>query len=170
MDLRVGPTEWYETLRCADGVTLIHEPWIKPFFRCNIWHVRGRDRDLLFDSGLGHFSLRSHVPLVAEREVACVASHTHFDHIGCHHEFGKCAVHSAEAHILADPRNDLILAHYATDAMFDALPAGWDVATYHVKPAEVGRVLAQGDVIDLGDRAFEVRKEVRHLPVGRHHL
>ena len=43
----------------ADGVTLIHEPWIKPFFRCNIWHVRGRDRDLLFDSGLGHVSLRA---------------------------------------------------------------------------------------------------------------
>ncbi|TGV95685.1 MBL fold metallo-hydrolase, partial [Mesorhizobium sp. M2E.F.Ca.ET.154.01.1.1] len=48
--------DWYETIRMADGVTLIHEPWIKPFFRCNIWHVRGRDRDLLFDSGLGHFS------------------------------------------------------------------------------------------------------------------
>ena len=49
---------WYETIRMGDGVTLIHEPWIKPFFRCNIWHVRGRDRDLLFDSGLGHVSLR----------------------------------------------------------------------------------------------------------------
>ena len=47
MELRVGPTEWYETLRFADGVTLIHEPWIKSFYRCNIWHVRGRDRDLL---------------------------------------------------------------------------------------------------------------------------
>ena len=46
------PSAW------RDGVTLIHEPWIKPFFRCNIWHVRGRDRDLLFDTGLGHFSLR----------------------------------------------------------------------------------------------------------------
>ena len=90
MDLRVGPTEWYETLRFADDVTLIHEPWIKPFFRCNIWHVRGRDRDLLFDSGLGHFSLRAHVPLVSERDLTCVASHTHFDHIGCHHEFGHC--------------------------------------------------------------------------------
>ena len=21
----------------AEGVTLIHEPWIKPFFRCNMW-------------------------------------------------------------------------------------------------------------------------------------
>ena len=31
----------------ADGISLIHEPWIKPFFRCNIWHVRGRDRDIV---------------------------------------------------------------------------------------------------------------------------
>ena len=97
MELRVSATEWYETLPFADGVTLIHEPWIKPFFRCNMWHVRGRDRDLLFDSGLGHFSLRAHVPLVSERDLACVASHTHFDHIGCHHEFPHRAVHRAEA-------------------------------------------------------------------------
>jgi hypothetical protein len=57
----IDPASWYETIRMADGVTLIHEPWIKPFFRCNIWHVRGRDRDLLFDSGLGHVSLSRHV-------------------------------------------------------------------------------------------------------------
>ena len=166
MDLRVSATEWYETLRFADGVTLIHEPWIKPFFRCNIWHVRGRDRDLLFDSGLGHFSLRAHVPLVSGREITCVASHTHFDHIGCHHEFGHCAVHSAEAQILADPQNDLILAHYATDDMFIAQPEGWDQAMYHVKPAHVERILEQGDVIDLGDRAFEVIHTPGHSPGG----
>ena len=83
----VGARDWYETIRMADDVTLIHEPWIKPFFRCNMWHVRGRDRDLLFDTGLGHFSLRRHVPLVTGRPIVCVASHTHFDHIGSHHEF-----------------------------------------------------------------------------------
>jgi len=42
--LTVKANEWYETIRMADNVTLIHEPWIKPFFRCNMWHVRGRDR------------------------------------------------------------------------------------------------------------------------------
>lgn len=72
----VAHADWYEIIRMADDVTLIHEPWIKPFFRCNIWHVRGRDRDLLFDSGLGHVSLRAHVGLVAERPLTCVASHT----------------------------------------------------------------------------------------------
>ncbi|TJV02049.1 MAG: MBL fold metallo-hydrolase, partial [Mesorhizobium sp.] len=121
--------DWYESIRMGDDVTLIHEPWIKPFFRCNIWHVRGRDRDLLFDTGLGHVSLRRHVPLVTEHQLVCVASHTHFDHIGCHHEFPDRCVHSAEAQILADPRNEWTVAdRYATDEMFDGMPDGWDTA------------------------------------------
>jgi hypothetical protein len=49
--------EWYRSDPLADGVTHIFEPYIKPFYRCNIWHVRGRDRSILFDSGLGAVSL-----------------------------------------------------------------------------------------------------------------
>ena len=158
---------WYETIRFAGDITLIHEPWIKPFFRCNIWHVRGRDRDLLFDSGLGHVSLRTYVALVAERELVCVASHTHFDHIGCHHEFANRQVHRAEAHILADPRNDWTLAdRYATDEMFIGVPAGWDAARYRIAPAAANRLLGEGDVVDLGDRAFEVVHTPGHSPGG----
>ncbi len=159
--------DWYETIRMSDDVTLIHEPWIKPFFRCNMWHVRGRDRDLLFDTGLGHFSLRGHVPLVTERKLTCVASHTHFDHIGCHHEFPDRCVHSAEAAILADPRNEWTVAdRYANEEMFDGAPAGWDTARYRIPPAPAGRLLEQGDIIDLGDRAFEVIHTPGHSPGG----
>ena len=140
MLLQVSAGQWYETIAFADGVTLIHEPWIKPFYRCNMWHVRGGERDLLFDTGLGHFSLSAHVPLVTERPITCVASHTHFDHIGCHHEFGACSVHLSEAHILTDPRNDWTLAdRYATDEMFDRMPEGWSTAAYQVRPAKLGR-------------------------------
>ncbi len=158
--------DWYEMLRFGDDVTLIHEPWIKPFYRCNIWHVRGRDRDLLFDSGLGHFSLRAHVPLVTERPLIAVASHTHFDHIGCHHEFPDRAVHSAEAEILADPKNALTLAdQYATDEMFIEKPEGWHAAGYRIEPAPA-RSLQHGDIVDLGDRAFEVVHTPGHSPGG----
>jgi len=75
-------------------------------------------------------------------------------------------VHSAEAAILADPRNDLILAHYATDEMFLRQPEGWDQTKYHVRPAHAERILEQGDVIDLGDRAFEVVHTPGHSPGG----
>jgi glyoxylase-like metal-dependent hydrolase (beta-lactamase superfamily II) len=163
----IAAADWYETIRFGDDVTLIHEPWIKPFYRCNMWHVRGRDRDLLFDTGLGHFSLRAHVPLVTERDLVCVASHTHFDHIGSHHEFPGCRVHQAEAHILADPRNAWTLAdRYATDEMFDGFPEDWDASRYTVKPALVGRLLSDGEIIDLGDRAFEVIHTPGHSPGG----
>jgi len=163
----IAAKDWYETIRMADAVTLIHEPWIKPFFRCNMWHVRGRDRDLLFDTGLGHFSLRQHVRLVAERPLLCVASHTHFDHIGCHHEFPDRCVHTAEAEILADPRNEWTVAdRYATDEMFDCLPEGWETSRYRIQPAPAQRLLAHGDVIDLGDRHFEVIHTPGHSPGG----
>jgi glyoxylase-like metal-dependent hydrolase (beta-lactamase superfamily II) len=163
----VPASEWYECLPQSNAVTLIHEPWIKPFFRCNIWHVRGRDRDLLFDSGLGHFGLVAHVALVTGYPLLAVASHTHFDHIGSHHEFADRAVHVTEAAILADPRNDWTLAdRYATDEMFDRLPSGWDTVSYCVRPAPAGRLLAGGDVIDLGDRSFEVIHTPGHSPGG----
>lgn len=163
----VEARDWYETIRLADDVTLIHEPWIKPFFRCNMWHVRGRDRDLLFDTGLGHFSLRRHVGLVTERTSICVASHTHFDHIGCHHEFPNRCVHRDEAEILADPRNEWTLAsRYATDDMFDRLPIGWQTSRYQVKPAPAQCQLEHGDVVDLGDRKFQVVHTPGHSPGG----
>lgn len=167
MNKRVAPQHWYETIRMGNDVTLIHEPWIKPFYRCNMWHVRGCDRDLLFDTGLGHFSLREHVALVSERSLTCVASHTHFDHIGCHHEFQDRCVHGAEAGILADPRGDWTLSsRYATDDMFDRQPLGWNTQNYKIKPAPAQRILEHGDVVDLGNRHFEVIHTPGHSPGG----
>jgi glyoxylase-like metal-dependent hydrolase (beta-lactamase superfamily II) len=167
MSIAVPASQWYECLPQAHAITLIHEPWIKPFFRCNIWLVRGRDRDLLFDSGLGHFGLKEHVPIVTGRPLLVVASHTHFDHVGSHHEFPDRAVHEAEAAILADPRNQWTLAdRYATEDMFDRPPEGWDTARYRVRPAPASRLLKGGDVIDLGDRRFEVVHTPGHSPGG----
>jgi glyoxylase-like metal-dependent hydrolase (beta-lactamase superfamily II) len=163
----ISAGQWYETIRMSDDVTLIHEPWITPFYRCNMWHVRGRDRDLLFDTGLGHFSLREHVGLVSERDLTCVASHCHFDHVGCHHEFPYRCVHEAEADILARPTRATTLAEpYATDEMFIAKPEGWNSNTYTIKAAPAQRLLTGGDVIDLGDRAFEVVHTPGHSPGG----
>jgi glyoxylase-like metal-dependent hydrolase (beta-lactamase superfamily II) len=107
--------------------------------------VHGRDRDLLIDTGLGHFSLPDHVALVSERPLVCVASPTHFDHIGCHHELGERCVHFAEAAILADPRNEWTLAdRYATDEMFDRFPEGWSAERYRIwlAPASVPSPIA----------------------------
>ncbi|WP_431323618.1 MBL fold metallo-hydrolase [Rhizobium sp. YTU87027] len=165
---RVTPDKWYQVKRLADDVTLISEPFIREFYRCNVWHVRGRDRDLLVDSGMGVVSLREWVPLVTERDLIAVASHTHFDHIGCHHEFECRAVHSAEADLLANPtRTNTLADPYVTDDIFDALPPEpYCSHCYSVKKAPATRILEDGDVIDLGDRSFEVIHTPGHSPGG----
>jgi len=163
----VAPVEdWYRIRRVDHGVTHIDEHHIDPFYRCNIWHVRGRDGDLLVDSGMGVVSLRARVPWLGERPVLAVASHAHFDHVGSHHEFDARACHPAEAAILADPRGDWNLAdRYAVVEMFTALPpGGYDQATYRVVPAPATRLVEAGDVIDLGDRVFEVLHVPGHSP------
>jgi glyoxylase-like metal-dependent hydrolase (beta-lactamase superfamily II) len=123
---------------------------------------------MLVDSGMGVVSLSEWVPVVTERELIAVASHTHFDHIGCHHEFECRAVHSAEADLLANPTRQNTLADpYVTDAIFDALPPEPYCSTcYAVKRAPATRILEDGDVIDLGDRHFEVIHTPGHSPGG----
>ena len=157
---------WFETRRLEDGVTLIHEPHIKPYYRCNIWHARGRDRDLLLDSGMGVVGLRRQVALLAERPLVAVASHSHFDHIGGHWEFPERAIHRAEADILAHPTRASTLADPTVDdAIFTALPpGGYSAATYQVAAAPATRLLEDGDVVDLGDRAFAVLHLPGHSP------
>ncbi len=57
MPVRIAD-RWFETRRIDDAITLVSEPHVIPLMRCNIWHVRGRDRDLLIDTGMGIASLR----------------------------------------------------------------------------------------------------------------
>ena len=165
---RINPQDWYSVEKKTDGISLISEPFIKEFYRCNCWHVSGRDRDMLVDSGMGVVSLREWVPLVTERSMTAVASHTHFDHIGCHHEFPDRVIHTAEAHILANPTNTATLADpYVTDDIFDALPPlPYQSTTYALKAAPATRTVVDGDVIDLGDRHFEVIHTPGHSPGG----
>lgn len=165
---RIPPQDWYRQRPAGDGITWIDEPHIREFYRCNIWHVRGRDRDLMVDSGMGVVSLREWVPLVSERPLDAVASHTHFDHIGGHHEFPCRLCHSAEADILARPTRTSTLADpYVTDEIFKALPdVPYSSTTYSVTAAPATRLLEDDDVIELGDRHFEVIHTPGHSPGG----
>ncbi|MCR4281908.1 MAG: MBL fold metallo-hydrolase [Bauldia sp.] len=163
--------EWYERIAFGEGVTLIHEPFMPFFFRCNIWHVRGRDRNLLIDTGSGALSLTRYMPWLLERPTVCILSHTHWDHIGSAHEFPERLVHRAEAAILADPTNEATLASkYATDdenveaRMFTRRPPGWVGSAYRIVPAPATGLVADGDEIDLGDRRLSVLHTPGHSP------
>ncbi|UTW08479.1 MBL fold metallo-hydrolase [Pseudomonas benzenivorans] len=164
----VSRERWFEVQRRDLGISLIHEPYIRPFYRCNLWHVRGSARDLLIDSGSGLVSLREQLPWLTERPLLAVASHTHFDHIAGHHEFPERLVHPAEADILAAPTAaSTLAADCVGDAMFEAHPdCPLCYAEYRVKAAPATRLIEEGDVLDLGDRVLEVLHTPGHSPGG----
>lgn len=158
---------WFEGWSLGDGVTLIRETHVHPFARCNIWHVRGRERDLLVDSGTGLVALAPLLPATAGRPVVAVGTHVHFDHIGGHHEFHDRCGHVLEADAYRTMPDAMTVAHLfrSLEAPVDALPgAGWRAAEYRLRPAPLTRVLDEGDTIDLGDRGFMVLHLPGHSP------
>ena len=165
MNLQVAD-QWFRTQRYSDDVTLIWEPYVSEGIRCNIWHVRGRDRDLLIDSGMGLVSLRDHVAEVSEHSLLCVATHSHFDHVGGHYEFASRLMHAAEAEILRAPdRHNTVIEEYVTAAIFEAQPfANFDPGAYTIRPAPPTQLVDDGDIIDLGDRHFRVMHLPGHSP------
>ncbi|SEO20139.1 Glyoxylase, beta-lactamase superfamily II [Salinihabitans flavidus] len=159
---------WYETVSMGQGVTLIRETHVAPWLRCNIWHVRGRDRDLVIDTGMGLRPLVEAVPgLAVERPAIGVVTHTHFDHSGGLHQFKDRAGHAAEAAIIAAPdaHNTVADIGYVRAETFSALPYdGFDHTQFAVKPAPLTRIVDEGDVLDLGDRVFHVLHLPGHSP------
>ena len=81
--------------------------------------------------------------------------------------YGAWLAHRAEADLMERPSRTGTLADiYVTDALFAALPPvpGWSADRYEVEPAPATRLVDEGDVIDLGDRHFEVLHLPGHSP------
>ncbi|MFT5663021.1 MAG: glyoxylase-like metal-dependent hydrolase (beta-lactamase superfamily II) [Gammaproteobacteria bacterium] len=79
--------QWYEVTTFSDGVSLIREKYVADWLRCNIWHIRGINCDLLIDSGMGLRPLKLEIVTLTERPVTVISTHCHFDHIGGAPEF-----------------------------------------------------------------------------------
>ena len=164
--LEVAET-WYRSRELGDGVTLIWEPHVHPFARCNIWYVRGQERDLLIDSGLGLRPLMPVLPRSPGRPLVAVATHAHFDHIGALHECPDRRAHTAEADGYADMLDSLTLAPLFRELAepVTALPYdSWRAASFRIAAAPVHAALGEGDRIDLGDRVFTILSLPGHSP------
>ncbi|QFT92225.1 hydroxyacylglutathione hydrolase [Roseovarius sp. THAF9] len=159
--------KWFQTRDMGDGVTLIWEPHVAPWLRCNIWHIQGRDRDLVIDTGMGLRPMTRELAQLTERPLSAIVTHTHFDHSGGLNEFDHRCGHSAESDIIANPTpaNTYADAGFVRAETFTALPfEGFSYELYTVKPAPLSALLDEGDVIDLGDRVFTVFHLPGHSP------
>lgn len=157
--------QWFSTQKIQEGLYLITEPHYYWWNRANLWLVKGQKFDLLIDTGLGVSSLRHYLASLLDKPLLAIATHVHFDHAGGIHEFDQRAIHAAEAEALrtGDAYEALCTPEqgWVLDEHFEQQPyPGFTVEQYTFHAAEPTQVLNEGDVLDLGDRAFEVL----HLP------
>jgi len=170
-------SQWFMTAQLEDGIMRFTEPHVDPMLESNAWLVRGRDADLLVDTLNGVGPLRPVVAgLSGDRPVVAVVTHGHFDHVGGLREFDDRRGHADDADEIRSPfPMRLHIDDYpgGTAEMFalygypvprmavSALPfEGFDDVAWVTPGAELTSSVVDGDLIDLGDRTFEVL----HIP------
>lgn len=159
--------QWYERLDFSDDVSLIREKYVADWLRCNIWHVKGRDYDLLIDTGMGLRPLKAEIVELTEKPVTVISTHCHFDHMGGAHEFDCRLGHRLEAHVHQNPTPENTVANsgFVRAETFKAVPYdGFVAEDYYVKPAPLTGYLDEGDVVDLGNRNFQILHLPGHSP------
>jgi glyoxylase-like metal-dependent hydrolase (beta-lactamase superfamily II) len=125
--------------------------------------------------------LRDAAQHLFDKALTAVATHTHLDHVGSLHEFADRIAHHEESATLMRPsENFSMLRHehpvefigsleragYSIEPCFvTALPrAGFSLSQFSCPSAPATRLVQEGDVIDLGDRVFEVLHLPGHSP------
>lgn len=160
-------TGWFGRKAVDPALTRITEPFVHPYMSANIWHLKGRDADLLVDTGMGICPLAPEIDTPTGKPLLVVATHIHLDHVGSLHEFAERAgprQSAAEFALMGDA------ATYAQEfreleGAVSRLPyPGWSRETYRIEPAPLTRVLGEGDIVDLGDRRFSVLHLPGHSP------
>ncbi|MBK7902993.1 MAG: MBL fold metallo-hydrolase [Proteobacteria bacterium] len=175
---------WFERHELDAGVTLLRELHAHPLVRCNVWHVAGRKRHLLIDTGLGVASLRDAATDLFGKPLTVVATHAHFDHVGGMYEFKneRCVIHEAEAQALRTAADSMSLStkqfgtalldgfieagyRFEDEWLITALPhAEFNPLSHVLRPMIPIATLRDGDVVDLDNRVFEVLHLPGHSP------
>ena len=178
--------DWFEVAPVEPGLHLVAEPG-----HVFSWLIAGSERTILLDTGLGIADISAAVAPVARSPIEVVNSHSHFDHVGGNGLFAPAAMHEAAPQWLERNTADWELEAYARLAA--GMRAGyerllevdrtdwflvgpeqrvreWPAAAieasggWHIPTPEPGRLLADGDRIELGDRTLTVLHTPGHCP------
>ncbi|MDP2873297.1 MAG: MBL fold metallo-hydrolase [Bacillota bacterium] len=144
--MRAFPDGWFSLLELGRGVTAIAEPHHRQ--RVVSYLLRGRDVALLFDTGMGIGDVAALVRSLTPLPVVAVVSHSHFDHCGGLAGFAVRGAYRGCSAALPSP----------------PYPAGTSHQSYAILPASPTLLLAEGDLLDLGDRRLEVVHVPGHSP------
>ncbi|RUU01713.1 MBL fold metallo-hydrolase [Mesorhizobium sp. USDA-HM6] len=160
-------SDWFVAESVSDRILRIWEPYVHPFFRANLFHVVGRDADLVIDFGMGLKSLRRFLHIKAGKPVIAVASHAHVDHVGSFHEFEHRLGHATEAEAFATMTDASTLADLFRNQPEAVCPRphpSWAPQKYVIAPAPLTEVLTEDARIETGDASYRTLHLPGHSP------
>jgi glyoxylase-like metal-dependent hydrolase (beta-lactamase superfamily II) len=157
------PDPWFEVYKVAPGTFAIYEPHQAE--EVISYLVAGKQKALLFDTGMGISDIRKLVTELTVLPVIVLNSHTHNDHVGGNWQFDT--VYSMDTDFsrqnakgsTADAQAEL-----APGQICGELPKGFDANSYRTKPWTITRFVHDGETIDLGNRQLEILSTPGHTP------
>ena len=120
--------DWFTLERIDEDTDILSE--YRHWEETHCYLLRGRERSLLIDTGLGICDIRQAVDRLTDRPVAAVATHIHWDHIGGHRYFPEFYAHEAELNWLSGGFPLSVEAVRAMVADRCCLPGDFDVSRY----------------------------------------
>jgi glyoxylase-like metal-dependent hydrolase (beta-lactamase superfamily II) len=157
-------SSWFEVHLLPCGGWALYEPG--HFQEVISFLFAGRERALLWDTGLGIGDLKALAGTLTAKPLTVVNSHAHFDHMGDNWRFG--AVHAADhpacrARIQSGLPPAALAGHLTPDQFSRPCPPGFNPGAHEIRGANHIPV-NEGEVFDLGGRAFEVLATPGHSP------
>ena len=146
---------WFDCYDIGNDIIAIYEPY--QFQEVISYLIKGKDKALLLDTGLGVGKMKEVVSELWNKDYMVVNSHRHFDHVGGNYEFD-------EVHIYNHPKmyegvvnecpKEKWENQFSIDNVSEASPIK-DFPYFHGFPKKY-ICFDEGYVFDLGNRKFKV--------------
>lgn len=154
---------WFEVYKAALDTFAIYEPHQAE--ETISYLILGKEKALLFDTGMGISDLRHVVLQLTKLPVIVLNSHTHNDHVGGNWQFETIyGVDTEFSRQNAKGSSEDAQAELAPGQICGDLPADFSTKTYRTKPWTISHYVHDGEVIDLGGRSIEILFTPGHTP------
>ena len=169
-------SQWFEIIALPNDVYALWEPGHAE--KVNSFLILGATKDVLYDTGMGIASIgdalnelraelgRESMPLMV------INSHNHLDHNGGNSDFSEAWIIKDEWAIrkLTEGLSDGFAEYWADFTPHEGIkiPDSFDASSFSIPPFPIERIrfLADGDIVDLGNRQFRVVHTTAHSPDG----
>ena len=154
-------TSWFTVKRIHSKVYALAEfcHWEKVVS----YLVIGKDKAILFDTGMGYENIRARVEGITSLPVKVLLTHAHWDHIGGAFFFGSVGVYKSpfEMNLLEQGFSSESIDELNSERYFDK---SFQPRKYHVEGVKKITKLSDDDVISVGDFSIQVIHSPGHTP------